>query len=56
MRNGYSPALRHIQRTQRVYLVWIAEIVADESVELVQTASAAHKGDLMTKVFERARF
>ena len=57
IRKGYSPALRHLPRTQRICLGSLNEMLCDPedhdsshgTMELVHAETATHKGDLFTK-------
>ena len=57
LRKGYSPALRHLPRTQRICLGSLHEILFDSDehddkrgdIELVHAETSTHKGDLFTK-------
>ena len=58
---GYSPALRHLPRTERIAVGVVHEIFmdGDGQHELVYQETSAHKGDMFTKrldpcAFERA--
>ena len=63
---GFSPALRHIYRTQRISLGFLHELVVpdpersgDESegrIELIKEPTATHKGDMFTKELEPKDF
>ena len=57
VRKGYSPALRHLPRTQRICLGSLHEMFTEQSaddggrgnIELVHAETATHKGDMFTK-------
>jgi ribosomal protein L40E len=58
VRKGYSKKLRHLQRTHRVSISFLHEMVNSEMVNLKveYCDSTSHKGDLFTKVMQRVRF
>ena len=57
VRKGYSPALRHLPRTQRICLGSLHEIFVGQNtedggrgnIELVHADTSTHKGDMFTK-------
>jgi hypothetical protein len=51
MRNGYSPALRHIKRTHGVCLRWLCERFSGEGFKLYYERSARQAADIFTKSF-----
>lgn len=59
---GYSPAMRHLPRMQRVSLDMVHDLITldppagEGEVELVKTPTAEHKGDMMTKELEVCQF
>ena len=53
---GYSPALRHVSRTERVSTTVVHEIFygcPDISVKLIKVDTYLQKGDVLTKITER---
>ena len=54
MRSGYSPTMRHIERTHGVCLRWLAERFAEPSHKLTYERSALQSGDIYTKSFASA--
>ena len=46
-RKGYSPALRHLNRTQRIAIGWIHELVAGREIPLADELRLA--GEVPTK-------
>jgi hypothetical protein len=55
-RNGYSPKFRHLHRQKRISLGFLGEVFSDPNNKLSYADTKTHKGDLMTKEFERTRF
>ena len=59
---GYSPAMRHLPRTQRVSLGMLHEIFEQESnagegrITLIKEETAKHRGDLFTKELDAPKF
>ena len=51
MRNGYSPALRHVKRTHGVCIRWLAERFANPLYHLFYERSALQAADIYTKGF-----
>jgi hypothetical protein len=51
MRNGYSPALRHIKRTHGVCLRWLCERFSGKGFKLYYERSARQAADIFTKSF-----
>jgi hypothetical protein len=58
VKKGYSKKLRHLERTHRVSISFLHEMLNDEyaNLNVVYCESAAHKGDVFTKVMQRVRF
>ena len=56
-RAGYSPALRHLPRTERISVGVLYEILVERGdCTLQYQASAEHKGDMFTKRLDPATF
>ena len=53
---GYSKNLRYLRRDGRIRLGWLGEVHADPRNRIVYGETDTHKGDLLTKEFDRARF
>ena len=51
IRNGYSPAMRHIKRTHGVCLRWLAEVFSKTDTDLFYERSALQAADIYTKAF-----
>ena len=51
MRNGYSPALRHVKRTHGVCIRWLAERFSNPLYHLFYERSALQAADIYTKGF-----
>ena len=55
VQKGYSPTLRHLQRSQRVSLGYVHEVVtgqddtSDGNIELAKVDTSSQKGDSFTK-------
>ena len=58
VRNGYSPAVRHLSRTERISLGVLHEHFVEQSgiYELQYQPTKRHKGDVFTKKLEPASF
>ena len=56
IKSGYSPALRHLPRTERIALSVAHETFADPCCVLQYQESALHKGDVFTKRLSPALF
>ena len=58
VRRGYSKKLRHIERTQRVSLGALHEMLCGDGAvgEIVHHPTDSHKGDIFTKVLDRQKF
>ena len=55
MKSGKSSALRHLNRTHRVNLAWLAEVFKDnEQVDLFYCITSEQCADIMTKAFSNA--
>ena len=52
VKNGYSPKLRHIQRTHKVNLGSICEIFENEACEISYVATDEQAADIFTKCLE----
>jgi hypothetical protein len=48
---GHSSALLHLDRTHRVSLSWIAEVLQSKDISIVQTPSENMIADAFTKSF-----
>eukprot|EP00972_Heterocapsa_arctica_P116164 16451735-Heterocapsa_arctica.AAC.1 len=55
VRNGYSAALRHVSRTERISLGVMNEALCSDSFTIRHEPTKTHKGDLFTKILDRAR-
>ena len=56
-RAGYSPALRHLPRTERISVGVLYEILVErEDCTLQYQPSAEHKGDMFTKRLDPVTF
>ena len=51
MRNGYTPALRHVKRTHGVCIRWLAERFKGNAFDLFYERSALQAADIYTKAF-----
>lgn len=49
VKKGYSPKLRHIQRTHKVNLSCLAELLEDEAITLEYTHTEDQAADVFTK-------
>ena len=62
IKKGFSPSMRHLQRTMRISLGSLHEAITceeepeDGEVQLCKAASEVHKGDLFTKEMDGPRF
>jgi hypothetical protein len=56
VKTGYSAALRHLPRTERIALAFAFDIFSGPDCDLVYQESALHKGDVFTKRLEPAKF
>ena len=53
---GRSPALRHLNKTHRISIMWVAEVVNDPSIKLTHCPTLEQKGDGFTKQLDRVKF
>ena len=56
VKSGYSAALRHLPRTERISVGVISETFATDDCRIVYQESALHKGDVFTKRLAPALF
>ena len=56
VKSGYSAALRHLPRTERIPVGVISETFATDDCRIVYQESALHKGDVFTKRLAPALF
>ena len=56
VRTGYSAALRHLPRTERIAVGVVSETFASDDCHIVYQESALHKGDVFTKRLSPAMF
>jgi len=52
MQRGFSAEMRHLERTHRVSLAWLAEVFALDQIELNYCVSAKQAADIFTKSFD----
>ena len=61
-KQGYSPSLRHLARSQRVSPGFVHELITqgetetDGAIEIVKAETADHRGDLHTKELDSFKF
>ena len=53
---GRSPALRHLAKTHRVSLAWVAEVCASDTIVLIHCPTDEQLADGFTKILERTKF
>lgn len=53
---GYSKNLRYLRRDGRIRLGWLGEVHEDARNRVVYGETETHKGDLLTKEFDRTRY
>ena len=51
IKNGYSPALRHMPRTHRVSVAWLSELIQEEEVDVQYCDTNEQAADIFTKPF-----
>ena len=56
IRKGYSPKLRHIQRTHKVNLASLSEVFQDPNIQLDYVSTLQQVADLFTKAIEPAKW
>jgi hypothetical protein len=55
IRSGKNPTLRHLGRTHRVSVAWLAEAFAHEDLQIVYESSSNMAADIFTKAFTDPR-
>ena len=53
---GRSPSLRHLNKTHRISIFWVAEVLRNKDLQIKHCDTLLQKGDGFTKDLDRLKF